>query len=297
MLMPNFLIIGASKAGTTALHNYLPQHPQVFLCPEKEVGFFWAHGERLDWQGPGLDRLKNRLVTDLQAYEKLFAGAGQAKAIGEASVRYLHHPRSPDLIKQFIPHARLVVILRQPADRAFSNFMHNRMDGIEPCADFQQVLAEERAGRRNRWINCRYLEKGYYFAALTRYLERFDRRQIWIGLFEDLRNTPQALMRSLYQFLDVDDGFVPDLSRRHNVSGVIRNPILRVAWARSGKLRAQARPFFEAGLRHRLYEWIIRDLDRQTLDADLRAELTELYRPDIERLQELIQRDLSTWLS
>jgi hypothetical protein len=296
MSLPTFLIIGAPKAGTTTLHYVLSQHPEVYMCPLKEAGFFWAYGQPVNLQGPGAEKLRNRLVTRLEDYENLFKDAKKAKAVGESSVRYLASLAAPQNIRQFIPDARLIVTLRQPAERAFSAFAHNQRDGLEPSHDFAQAIAEDRTGKRDGWQFCRYLDRGFYYASLKRYLEYFDRSQLHISLLEDLVQDPQRLMRGLFQFLEVDGDFTPDLSHKHNTSGVIRNPALRTLWTRTNRLRVALRPYLPPRMRHAAFEWVIQDLEKLPFPPDLRAELTEYYRQDILQLQDLIRRDLSHWL-
>lgn len=296
MTMPNFLVIGAPKAGTTTLNDALDQHPEIYMSPVKEAGFFWAYGQQIDFRAPGGVNLRNRLVTDLSEYQELFKNVAGQKAIGEASVRYLASPQAPGLIRQFIPGARLIASLRQPADRAFSEFSHQLRDGIEPCKSFAEAIQQERRGERDHWIACRYLHLGFYARSLKRYLEFFDRKQLHISLLEDLQANPQGLMQELFQFLEVDDSFTPDLSHKHNVSGVIRNPALRYLWTRSKNLRAGLRRFLPPGFRHAASEWVIQDLIKLPFPPELRAELTDYYRQDILQLQDLIQRDLSHWL-
>ena len=294
--MPNFLIIGASKGGTTSLHYVLDQHPQVYMCPVKEAGFFWAYGQNVKLRGPGTEKLHNRLVDDLERYQKLFAPVTTQTALGEASVRYLYMPQAPGLIRQFIPQARLIAILRQPAERAFSAFMHNRRDGLEPCSDFAEAIAQDRSGFRDAWTFCRYLDRGLYAQSLRRYFEVFERRQLHISLFEDLRDDPQRLAQGLFEFLEVDVSFPADFSERHNASGVIRNPALRFVWTRTNRLRAALRPMLGERLRHRGAQWFTRDLEKVRLDPTLRADLTAYYREDILQLQDLLDRDLASWL-
>jgi len=296
MPMPNFLVIGAPKAGTTTLNDALSQHPQIYMSPVKEAGFFWAYNQPIDFLAPGALNLRNRVVTDLKTYQELFKHVAGQKAIGESSVRYLASPQSPGLIRQFIPSARLIVSLRHPADRAFSEFGHQLRDGIEPCKSFAEAIEQERRGERDHWMACRYLHLGFYARSLKRYLEYFDRAQLHISLLEDLQSGPDDLMRNLFRFLEVEDTFTPDLSHKHNVSGVIRNPALRFVWTRSKEIRAGLRRFLPPQFRHAASEWIIQDLVKLPFPADLRSELTEYYRQDILQLQDLIQRDLSHWL-
>jgi len=296
MTLPNFLIIGAPKSGTTTLHYALSQHPQVYMCPVKEAGFFWAYGQDFHLQGPGADKLRNRLVRDPRAYEKLFASAADQPAIGESSVRYLSSPAAPRLIHEWIPQARLIAILRQPAERAYSAFTHNRRDGLEPCSDFAAAIEQDRAGLRDDWHFCRYLDRGFYTAPLRRYLELFDPAQLHITLLEDLAGDPAAYFRSLFAFLEVHPAFTPSLAGAKNRSGVIRSPALRFLWTHSNRLRSALRPLLNPRLRHAAFEWVIRDMVTTPIPPESYAELTEYYRQDILDLQDLLGRDLSRWL-
>ena len=211
-------------------------------------------------------------------------------------MRYLAEPRSPELFYQWIQAAKLIFTLRPPAARAFSSFVWNLRDGLEPCTDFRQALDQERSGQRQDWIFGRYLDKGYYSVALERYLQFFDRSQMHISLLEDLGDNPQALMREIFGFLQVDEAFQPDLSHRYNVSGVIRNPFLRLLWTRTRALQSAIRPLLPASLRQKASEWVIKDVEKPVFPPDLRSELTAYYAQDISRLQDQIGRDLSRWL-
>ncbi|MFM8321418.1 MAG: sulfotransferase domain-containing protein [Chloroflexota bacterium] len=296
MTLPNFLIIGAPKAGTTSLHYILSQHPAVFMCPVKEAGFFWAYDRPVRLAGPGSQKLHNRLVRDLNEYEALFNGVQGQRAIGESSVRYISTPNTPANIRRFVPEMKLILSLRQPAERAFSSFSHNLRDGLEPCKSFAEAIRQERSGERDDWEFCRYLDKGFYFRHITRYLELFDRRQMNISLLEDLKTDGPGLMRDIFRFLAVDERFVPDMEHRHNASGIIRNPLLRILWTRSNRLRGELRPLLPPRLRHTAFEWVIQDLEKLHMPGEIRSELTEYYRQDILQLQDLLDRDLSHWL-
>ncbi|MBN1147698.1 MAG: sulfotransferase [Anaerolineales bacterium] len=297
MTMPNFLIIGAPKSGTTTLHYILDQHPEIYMSSIKEPGFFWAYGEEIDLQGPSRLLLKHRIIRDFDDYVRLFDGVTTEKAIGESSASYMFHLRSPELIHQFIPHAKLIFILRQPADRAFSSYTQYLRDGVEPCSEFAEAVAQEKQGLRDHWTFGRHLQYGFYYRALQRYLNYFTRQQMHISLFEDLKNDPQGLLSDIFRFLGVSDDFVVDLSHQHNVSGVIRNPLLRFFWTRSNRLRAVFRPLTNQWMRHTFAEWVFRSVDKPGFSQELRLDLIEYYRKDIELLQDFLHRDLSSWLN
>ena len=296
MPMPNMIIVGAPKGGTTTLHYVLAQHPEIFMSEIKEPGFFWAYGQEVRLQGPSSILLKHRVINQLESYQALFEGVTSEKVIGESSASYMFHPRSPELIHQFIPGAKLIFILRQPADRAFSSYTQYLRDGVEPCSDFADAVEEEQQGKRDNWTFGRHLQYGFYYAALQCYLEYFERQQMHISLYDDLHDDPDGLLRSIFHFLDVDQDFVPDLTHRHNVSGVIANPLMRLFWTQTNQLRAAIRPLTTQKMRHAFSEWVFSSAKKPAFAPELRQELTQYYREDIEQLQEFLDRDLSRWL-
>ena len=171
MTMPNFFIVGAQKAGTTSLYYYLKQHPQIYMSPRKEPHFF--EGMHWDFYRPGRMALP---VTDLADYQALFEGVTDEKAIGEASASYLYSPKAPTLIKRSIPYARLIAILRNPADRAYSNFLHCVRAGRESIVDFAEALRVEEGRIKGNWGPLwHYKQKGFYYAQVKRYLDTFGR--------------------------------------------------------------------------------------------------------------------------
>lgn len=295
--MPNFLIIGAMKAGTTALYSYLEQHPEVYMSPVKEPNFFSFEGERLDFRAPQDQEGINRTsVTDIEDYRALFRGARGKVAIGEASHWYLYHPRAPERIKRHIPHAKLIAILRNPVDRAYSQFLHFVRDGQEPLTDFAQALREEESRVRDHWAFGRYASRGFYYPQIRRYYDLFDRGQIKVYLYEDLRTDALALLQDVFRFLEVDPAFVPALSVEPNVSGIPRNRILHTMLTRSRRTKDVLRRHLPARMLRYANEIKNRNLIKPQLSPELRHQLTEMYREDILKLENLVGRDLSGWL-
>jgi hypothetical protein len=297
MTLPNTIIVGAPKCGTTTLHYVLDQHPEIYMSKIKEPGFFWAYNDDNELQGPSAILLRHRIIKDLETYEDLFKDVTNEKIIGESSASYMFHPRSPKLIYQFLPTAKLLFILRQPADRAFSSFTQYERDGVEPCSNFSDAVIQERNGLRNHWTFGLHLKYGFYFQAIQRYLEFFPREQIFISLYDDLKSDPSTMFQEIYQFLGVNSTYKPDFSQRHNVSGIIQNPLLRFFWTNTNKLRAFIRPITNQEMRHKFSEWVFRTTKKPEFSSDLRSELTQYYLEDILLLQDFLQRDLSNWLA
>ncbi len=301
MTLPTFLIIGAAKAGTTALYFQLRQHPDIYLSPIKEPHFF-SHLDRApDYRGPG-DYIPRVAVRDPAAYEALFAEAGPARAIGEASPTYLYVAGTAARIHERLPDARLVAVLRQPAERAFSAYLHVRRDGREPIREFAEALREEPARIARNWEPIwHYAAGGYYYRQLRPFFERFDRSQIHIMLYEAYQADPAAALARLCRFLGLDDRFPFDLSVRPNVSGIVRSRavdrLLQRLFLRPNPLKALARRSLSEQTRLRFTESLRRrNLERPSLAPAVRRQLTDGYREDIRQLEGLIERDLSAWL-
>ena len=297
--MPNFLIIGAAKSGTTALYEFLRQHPKVFMSSLKEPNFFAFEGRIPDYQGPDDPTQFNRdVIHTLHDYRALFNGVNDETAIGEASTRYMDTPGSAERIRRHLPSARLVAILRHPADRAYSEYLMRVRDGVEPPFDFEGALRREPQRIRDHWSWGWYVQRGCYHRQLRPYFDLFPRNQMRVLLHEDLIEDPFALIRDIFGFLGVDDDFAPVMSRSINVSGVIRNPLLRTLWTKSRGMRRTIRPVLTKSVRQRVSRFIVnREMTKMPFPPRLREALVERFRPDILQLQELIGRDLSHWLN
>lgn len=297
--VPTFLIIGAAKSGTTSLYYYLSQHPDVYTSPVKELRFF-AYEEGIPpLDGPG-DRESNQiLITEWEQYLEAFAGASDEQEVGEASPIYLYDPEVPRRIHTHLPEVRLIAILRNPVDRAYSHFNHLIKDDREPLRDFRRALEQEdrriEAGWEWSW---HYRKLGYYFEQLSRYEEYFDRDQIAVYLFEDLVEDNVGFAQEIYRWLGIDDSFVPDVSPQFRKTGVPRsNRFQRLLFNPDNPLRRLSRYVLPERTRER---WLAilksMNLKKPPLSEDVRSELSAVYREDIEQLQEYLDRDLSHWL-
>ena len=225
MTMPNFLIIGAMKSGTTALYYYLEQHPEIYMSPVKEPNFFSSQE-----QENAADA-----VTNIGTYQDLFRGGSGKKALGEASHSYLYEPRAAAEIKRYVPETKLIAILRNPIDRAYSHFLHMVRSGTEPLDDFAQALREEEVRIHKERTFQDYIGRGLYYNQLKRYFRTFPQEQVRVYLYEDLSGAPISTVQDAFRFLKVDDSFVPDVSLRRNVSGQPKYKTL------DGLLRRQSR--------------------------------------------------------
>ncbi len=307
MTLPNFLILGAPKCGTTSLYSYLGQHPDVFMGFPKEPTFFGHEGEDGLFNGPGDNTgiYRTRMITRLDAYTALFNRVTTEKAIGEASTFYLYLPKAPLCIKKYIPNAKMFAVLRNPADRAYSNYLHMVRQLREPCS-FAESLKQEPTRIKENWNEFwHYKSLGFYSEQVKRYYDTFGREQVHVFLHEDLQKDMLAVIRKIFEILEVDASFVPDMSTKWNVGympenaarekfyyklkGIARECDRRLPW----RLRAPANKVLELiGCLQRP-----KRVPRPAMPPELREWLLEEYREDILKLEQLLNRDLSHWLS
>ena len=291
-MLPNFIVIGAAKAGTTALYWYLAEHPAVFMSPVKETNYF-AFG--LDARGRPLygdPEVHHYPITTRREYEQLFVGAGTATAVGEASPIYLECPQAAGRLSEAIPTARLICSLRHPVDRAYSDYqmyLRSRGQRLVPGRDLSPTAEWARAG--SHWMRI-----GEYHDQLARYFDLFPRNRIHIFLFEDLQRNPLGTVQDVYRFLEVDATFSPDFTTPHNVGGMPSSRVLeRVLTNR--RLRSAVEPIIPTRFANWMRGIRTRNMEKPPpLSRELRGELTERFRVDIARTSELIGRSLDHWL-
>lgn len=302
--MPNFLIIGAAKAGTTSLYNYLKNHPQVYMSPVKEPRFFGLVGQKANFQGIGDDKVNKQLITDLGEYQQLFESVSNQKAIGEASTWYLYCEKAPMQINQYIPNARLIAVLRNPVDRAYSNYLHQRHRSSEETLEFGDALQQESERISQNWRPFwHYKNMGFYGNQLERYFKIFPAHQIKVYLQEDLLINPLATIKDVFNFLEIDDTFTPDINQKFNKAYRPKNSLLQKFIMRPNLMKSALKAILPNTIAKKIGTQV-RTLNRNVnsapiqskLSPELRQQLAAEYRQDILKLQDLINRDLSQWL-
>ncbi len=270
--LPTFVIVGAMKSGTTSLARWLKPHPQVFLSDVKELHFFDVHYDKgADW------------------YRGQFAGAGPSLAVGEATPVYMYDERAPARMHALLPEARIVAILRNPVDRAYSHYWHNRQRGNE-LLDFREAVERE-PERRQRddqpYLHAyAYMDRGRYLHQLQRLTASYAREQLLVETFDDLRQDPQSVYRRVCGFIGVDDTVeLPAIGRTFNPAREYRSLRVRVASRRLPRK-----------LRYAVGKLNSRPAEYPAMDADLRAQLVATTADDTAALSSWLGRDLSSWL-
>ena len=285
MKLPNFFLVGVPKSGTTSLYAYLGQHPQIYMSPTKEPGYF----------GPELWP-QNFEVVSWEDYLGLFRDVSDEIAIGEATAGYLWSATAAHSIAARIPHARIIINLRNPVDRAYSEYLQIWASGLTRRSFRDQIDAS--LPHQNTQVGHlrRFLESGHYCEQIKRYLSVFPRSQIYISYYEGLERAPERLMADLFAFLGVDPGFVPDVSRRHNEPHIPRLDGA-VYFLRKARLWPYLRKLAPRPFGPRLQPLLLRPRTSIAMAPADRAYLTDYYREEIRHLEALLDRDLSAWLN
>jgi hypothetical protein len=211
--LPDFLLVGAPKAGTTALHAALAQHPGLFLSTPKEPKYYLCGDSPPPaYRGPGDAHSNREWVWQRQRYLDLFADAREDQQAGESTPFYLYHRDARRRIAADLPNARLVAVLRDPVDRAYSNWMHLWADGLEPCADVLQACARERERVEAGWAPFwHYRGLGMYGRQLADLYEHFPREQTLVLRYRELVDEPRDTLNRVCRFLGVAEDVVTEI--------------------------------------------------------------------------------------
>jgi hypothetical protein len=289
---PNFFIVGAPRSGTTAMYEQLRQHPDVFMPHRKEPHFF------------GSDLTQRLTPLDEPAYRRLFEPGRGVKRRGEASVWYLYSERAPQEIRDYVPEARVIIMLRNPVDMIHSLYTHWLFTGNEDIEDFEAALAAEPDRARGERLpanairpeGLRYRHIANFGPHVQRYFDAFGRDAVHVILYDDFRDSQPATYRRLLEFLEVDPDFVPRISVI-NQSREVRSERLRSLASSRRFRRVMDRLPGPLGhsVRQGLKRMNVRREGRGPMDPDLRRRLTAEFAPDVERLGTILGRDLSAW--
>lgn len=294
--LPNFLIIGVQKAGTTSIYNYLNQHPQVYMSSVKETNFL----ER-DWQllAPEIQDKYPKGIFSEEKYFRLFENVGGEIAIGEASPNYLfHYDLSIPQILKYVPNAQLITVLRNPTDRAFSDYLMHVRDAV---GKNHQPLAEQIKKRSQQSF---VLRKGLYYEPLKHFIDTFGKEKISVFLYDDLCQDAVKFMQEIYTCIGVDSTFVPNTSHKAQVAQVPKNESINNILKTKNPLRNSVgfvlRYILPEETRQKIRNGLINlnssGKDKISLSSTDKEACLNFYREDILKVQDLINRDLSAWL-
>lgn len=284
----DMMIVGVQKAGTSSLKRYLGEHPQVCTHLAGEMTFFLFEDEyRKGYRA---------------ACRRYFAQCRPEQARVAKNVGVIYVPEAVERLYEHNPDAHVVVMLRNPVDRAYSAYWFCRRRGWENLRSFEEAVEAEEGrlqagGQRARHLA--YLDRGKYAPQLIRLLDRFERDRVHVFLMEDLKTEPQRLCARLFTALGVSTEFTPTTGRRYNEAAVARsNRLARLLIERNPvktALRELLPPSFSARLRRLALRVNEREFTPPPLDPETRARLVEYFEPYNRELSELLERDLSPW--
>ncbi|MFV0383718.1 sulfotransferase family protein [Paracoccus sp. (in: a-proteobacteria)] len=297
---PDFYVVGAAKAGTTAVWTWLRGHPQVFLPDVKEPGYFaFAGRSAVPREGPYDPDYTARIATDAAAYHRLYAGAGRRIA-GDVSPVYLYDDQAAKRIAAARPDARIVILLRDPVTRAFSQYLHHLRDGLEPCHSFESALEAEQARLRDGWSWAyAYAQGGDYAAQIDRYLRAFPRDSILFLDYVALQSRPETCWRQLCGHLGLGDYPMPPNDRVNataTLSALPRFPALTRAIRHPGVIQRGLKRLLPVRLRGALRRGI--DTPGQpvpVLAEATRRDLARRYAAERARVAAQSGLDLDAW--
>jgi Sulfotransferase family len=302
LALPDFLVAGAPKAGTTALHAALSRHPELYMSPIKEPKFFLTDGPPPAKGGPGDALTYREHVWERDRYEALFDAAAPGALRGESTPLYLYDRAALRRIAATIPAARLIVVLRDPVERAHSNWTHLWSAGLEPVGDFVRACAEEERRIAAGWASFwHYTRLGKYGEQLDYALTLFPRDQLLVLRYRRLVDEPAGTLDQICGFLGVEPGIVSQVPREN----VTAHPERTLGhWAasvgmRTGDALGRLLPGNVAtAATHRLERFLQRGRrERQPLDWDQRQALLPTFEDDIKLLERVLGEDFGDWLA
>lgn len=310
--LPNFFLVGAARAGTTAVYEELSKYEQVFLCQIKEPNFFCfdlKDGTNIDlWERKADVKVTSYLkskdrkiygyshTSDVRDYLELFSSSDGMKVVGECSTTYLLSQVAASEILNFNPEAKILIVLRNPVARAASHFSLLKRLGEVPVKQSFEEYIHSYYESKDKYNFEKLLEYGLYYDQVKRYLSLFPRESILITLYDDLKSNPEKFFRDISEFLSVDfPGYDIDTTYS-NASALPRFPVLTRFLYESG-LKKYIRAILPSRIAADIKKHFFKPQGQQVLSADDKEYLLEYYESDIKKTQGLIGIDLSSWCS
>lgn len=298
---PNLFIVGAAKAGTTSLFNYLQQHPQIFMSPLKEPNFF---GSDIKWEGFRADYrkatrfeassyfeqkpLRERHIAFIEKrefYLKLFENQESYSYRGEGSTSYLFSERAAQEIYDFNPEARILIVLREPVDRALSHYFMDLAGGGQTETEILSALTADYEAAQKGWgVSNLYIELGLYYKQLQRYFERFPKSQICVVDFKALTRDTAATMKMIFDFLELDDTVLMNLNQTHNKTLVPKNRLVKKMKAFKAIVPAEARTYLQNKL-----SFLFNSKSDYEIPEEVLVYLRDVFSDDWNKTQTLIK--------
>jgi hypothetical protein len=294
-IWPNFFIVGAAKCGTTSVWEYLRTHPDVFFPKVKEPTYFMTVPAL-----PGDEW--TYFAGNKKGYQNLFEGSQGYRAVGDASPGYLWDVNAPRMIHEVSPNARIIIILRDPIERAQSHYLRMKWWGFDPLS-FPEAIKRDNSQSTDGWWNkFLYVETGLYYEQVKRYLELFGKEQVGIYLFADLEKDTKGVVTAIARHIGLDPALLnqEEIGRVHNVSRTPRFKWLYHAVRSTFSLRLRMKIIPESVRKWMSYNPIFYKPEKPHVEPEASRYLQSIYEPDVCKLEELLGRKLpelrSSWI-
>lgn len=296
MKKPDFFIVGAPKCGTTAMYEYLRQHPEIFMPEDAKEPFYF-----------GSDMNCKALRLTLEEYFSLFSLAKGEKRLGEASVWYLYSKKAAAEIKEFCPSARIIIMLRNPVDMLYSLHSELFYCADENMENFKAALDAEESRKKEGYkpggylpVKCLfYREIVKYTEQVQRYFDAFGRENVHVIIFDDFKNDTLKAYKETLRFLEVDEIFQPEFKVINPNKQIKNETVHKFLFYSPLFIRKAVRLFLPEKIRWKMRMAVrnlnTRDESRKPMDPELRKILQAEFAPEVERLSELLGRDLTHW--
>jgi len=288
-ILPNFFIVGARKCGTTSLYFYLKKIPGVYMSPVKELFYFAPHAV----QNSAFD-----VFRDKKEYLRLFEKARGYTTIGEATPIYLWDPEAPKLIHQAVPHARIIMILRDPIERAYSQYLMRMKYSGRKSTFYDELMQDSKIQERLYGRAQLYVELGMYYEQVKRYFDIFGREQVKVIIFEEFVQHIEQSINEVLAFLGVNYA-VTEIRGHYNPDSLPRSPVSRSVFAFFRWLRARNIKFYKIlillpdSLVESAPEKILfKTTQKPKIEPEAVKLLQEIYRDDVLKLELLLGRSL-----
>lgn len=283
MLNIDFFLVGAPKAGTTSIYSYFKKNPGIFVPQVKEPHYFSCPEVKNTYY-------KVNFVDSKNEYESLFEGAKNTQKTGDFSTSYLYEQQAPHRIKETCPNANIIVVLRDPVERAISHYLMDVRDGYQ-----ERPLIECICGQKEG-VNLyykEYVEKGMYYKQIKRFKSVFEEEKIGVWLFRELKKDTREVAREMFKFVGSKANYDIENFTKKNQYKKINSEIVKKVL--NTRLAKNISSFIPSNIKKRA-KWALISTDKPNLD-EARYKLSEIYRDEVNNVQKLIKKDISHWLS
>ena len=295
-IKPNFLIVGAAKAATTTIHHYLSQHPEIFMSKNKEPSFFAFAQENIErYYHP---HSVTDLITNYDEYLKLFENSKHEKVIGESSTPYLFlYEKTIKNIKKYCENyadIKILIVLRNPVERAYSQYLMYKRECWEPMS-FEKALKNEKERMINNYhIDFAYFERGLYANQVEAYLKNFN--NVKVILYENFKNDNEFYYKEIFNFLGLSEIKFTKTERK-NIGQIPKNKFLVKIINRKNIIKSIFKLAVSKKWRKQIKSFILsKNLKKPpTMNEAIRQDLKKLYKPDLKKLEIILNLDLSHW--